>query len=325
MSSQGFPTAPLPAGPVDGAGQIHRIAYPRARKPRYWLHLLLFLLTLVTTTAVGAQMSYNFERELPAFSAADLGAMGYLFRDPIRLLHGLPFSLILLAILLAHEFGHYFACWFYRINASLPYFIPAPTLIGTLGAFIRIRSPIYTRRALFDIGIAGPLAGFALLVPAMAIGLAYSKVIPGIAEQGELVFGIPLIQGVLASAVFPGVAASDIYLHPIARAAWVGALATALNLLPIGQLDGGHILYSFVGKRHRMLSRIFVVALLPLGLFGSRHWLIWAAVLFLLGTRHPSIQDADPLGAGRRRLGMLALVVFLLSFTLVPVTLVEGF
>jgi membrane-associated protease RseP (regulator of RpoE activity) len=247
------------------------------------------------------------------------------FRQPEQWLAGLPFSLTLLAILLAHEFGHYFACWFYRVDATLPFFIPAPTLIGTLGAFIRIRSPIYTRRALFDIGIAGPLAGFVVLLPALAIGLAYSKVIPGIANEGELVFGIPALQGLLAAAVFPGVDPHDIYLHPVARAAWVGALATALNLLPIGQLDGGHILYSFVGRRHRLLSRIFVAALVPLGLFGSRHWLIWAALLFLLGTRHPSIQDTSPLGSGRRKLGLLALVTFLVSFTLAPVQIMDGF
>ncbi|MCP5109322.1 MAG: site-2 protease family protein [bacterium] len=310
---------------MDGSGLSSPPVYRRRRKPRYWLHLLLFALTLVTTTVVGARMAFNFENNLPAFSASDLTGILGTFLDPSQWASGLPFSLTLVGILLAHEFGHFFACVYYRIDASLPYFLPAPTLIGTLGAFIRIRSPIYTRRALFDVGVAGPLAGFAMLLPLLAIGISYSKVIPGIAEQGEIVFGSPAVESVLVAAILPGVNAADIYLHPMARAAWVGVLATALNLLPIGQLDGGHILYSFVGKRRRILSRVFVVALIPLGILGSRQWLLWAAVLFLLGTRHPSIQDPAPLGPGRRKLGLLALGIFILSFSPAPVLLMDGF
>lgn len=312
-------------GPENGSRLWSRPVPRRRTKRRYWLHLLLLVVTLVTTTAVGARMSASFENNLPAFSADDLAAIADLFRNPQSWVKGLPFSLTLLAILLAHEFGHFVACWFYRIDASLPYFLPAPTLIGTLGAFIRIRSPIYTRRALFDVGVAGPLAGFVVVLPALAVGLAYSKVTPGIAEQGELIFGAPLLQHLLAGLIFPDVETKDIYLHPIARAAWVGTLATALNLLPIGQLDGGHILYSFVGRFHRRLSRVFVLALIPLGLFVSRHWLIWAALLLLLGTRHPSIQDLSPLGTGRWKLGILALVVFVLCFTVTPVRIADGF
>ena len=135
-----------------------------------------------------------------------------------------------------------------------------------MGAFIKIRAPIYSRRTLFDIAVAGPIAGFVVLLPALVLGIAYSKVIPGIANEGELVFGSPLLVEILERLMFPGVPSSDIYLHPIARAAWVGILATALNLLPIGQLDGGHILYSFVGERSRILSRILVVCLIPIGL-----------------------------------------------------------
>lgn len=297
----------------------------RRRKNRYWLHLLLLAVTVITTTAIGARMAENFAANRPAFSPEDMAAIIHMGAEPSRWFAGLPFSITLLGILLCHEFGHYVACWLYRIDASLPYFIPAPTLIGTFGAFIRIRTPIYTRRALFDVGIAGPIAGVVVMLPALAIGLAYSKVIPGIAESGELIFGIPLLETLFARLVFPGVPSSDIYLHPIARAAWVGALATALNLLPIGQLDGGHILYSFVGKWHRRLSRLFVLALVPLGLFGSRQWIIWAVLLFFLGTRHPLIQDATPLGSGRRKLAILALVLFLLCFTVTPVRLADGF
>jgi membrane-associated protease RseP (regulator of RpoE activity) len=291
----------------------------------YWIHVLLLLLTLLTTTAMGSRLALNFEQNLPAFSDQDLGAFLRLVRDPSLLWQGLPFSLTLLTILMAHEMGHYLACLHYRVDASLPYFLPAPTLIGTLGAFIRIRSPIYTRAMLFDIGIAGPLAGFFFLLPALGIGFAYSKVIPGIAVQGDLVFGVPLLERITAMLVFPGVPASDIYLHPVARAAWVGLLATALNLLPIGQLDGGHILYAFLGERHRMLSKFFIAVLVLLGVLFSPSWLLWALLLLLFGMRHPAVVDYGGLGGGRKRLALVALIIFALSFTVTPVELGGAF
>ncbi len=290
-------------------------AKPAKFRQRYWLHALLFALTVYSTTLVGARLAYNFAHNLPAFDIeTDLFAYGELWNDPAQLAAGLPFSLTLLTILLAHEFGHYLACLFYRVDASLPYFIPAPTLIGTLGAFIRIRGPIYSRRALFDIGIAGPIAGFVFLLPAMAIGLAYSKVIPDVPSEGSILFGVPTLLWLLEKLIFPGVSGSVIYLHPVARAAWIGVFATALNLLPIGQLDGGHILYAFVGERHRRLSIAFALLLVPIGLIYWWGWLFWAAVLFILGARHPVIYDDNPLGAARRRLGALALLIFALSF-----------
>lgn len=273
---------------------------------------------------MGARLALSFAQNVPPWSDHDLDALARLARDPALLLHGLPFSLTLLAILMAHELGHYFACRHYGVDATLPYFLPAPTLIGTFGAFIRIRSPIYSRPVLFDIGIAGPLAGFLFLLPAFAIGLAYSKVIPGIAASGDLIFGVPILQVWMEAVIFPGVASSDIYLHPVARAAWVGVLATALNLLPIGQLDGGHIVYAFTSRRHKLLSRIFVALLVPIGLMFSVSWLLWAVILLLFGMRHPMVYDATPLGPGRRRLGLLALLIFLLSFTLAPVSLGDG-
>ncbi len=241
-------------------------------------------------------------------------------RHPLLALNGLAFSVTLMAILLAHELGHYFACRYYGIDASLPYFLPCPSPIGTLGAFIRIRSPIYTRQALFDVGIGGPLAGFALLVPAMVIGIGASKIIPGsgIAERGDLIFGVPAIQRVFEWIIFPHARSADILLHPMARAAWVGTLATALNLLPIGQLDGGHILYAFFARRHKLLSRIFVLALIPLGIFYSLSWFVWAALLFFLALRHPVIYDTTPLDRPRVALGLAALAIFLLTFTLAP-------
>jgi membrane-associated protease RseP (regulator of RpoE activity) len=223
-----------------------------------------------------------------------------------------------MTILMAHEMGHFLACVYYRIDATLPFFLPAPTFIGTLGAFIRFRSPIYSRRVLFDIGIAGPLAGFVFLVPALAIGLTFSKVIPGIAHQGDMWLGSPLLLRALEWVVFPGIPSSDIYLHPVARAAWVGLLATALNLLPIGQLDGGHILYSFFGKQHAVVSTVCCLALIPLGLL-YWPWSVWGVLFFIFARRHFSIVDHSDLGMGRRALGLLSVLIFILCFIPEPV------
>jgi membrane-associated protease RseP (regulator of RpoE activity) len=284
-----------------------------------WRHILLFLLTLLSTTAVGARLAFNFEQNRPTY-IDDLWVAIFSVAHPSSLLQGLPFSLTLLTILLAHEMGHYLTCRYYHIDASLPYFLPAPTLIGTFGAFIRIRSAIPSKRQLFDVGIAGPLAGFLFVVPSLAIGLAYSKIIPGIAVQGDFVFGTPGIMRLFESWIMPGVSPADILVHPIARAAWAGVLATALNLMPIGQLDGGHILYSFVGERHKILTRLFVFALLPLGYFSdSWSWIFWAALIFFFGMKHPRLYDRSSLGGGRVQLAVLALVIFVLCFSPAPV------
>ena len=320
MSPQGNIPGTGLSVPSNGSGLRPPRLWKSSGRPRYWLHALLLLLTLATTTTIGARLEANFRDNLPAFELdRDLAAIVAMWSHPRALVAGLPFSLTLLGILLAHEFGHYFTCRYYRVDASLPYFIPFPSFIGTLGAFIRIRSPIYSRQVLFDIGIAGPLAGFACLLPALGIGLAYSKVLPGIANRGDLVIGLPPLVWLLDKAVFPGIVPADIYLHPVARAAWVGIFATALNLLPIGQLDGGHILYSFIGERHKLFSKVFVVALLPLGLF-TRYWpwFLWAVLLYIFCLRHPSIFDSTPLSPGRRWLGYLALAIFLLCFMTTP-------
>jgi membrane-associated protease RseP (regulator of RpoE activity) len=295
------------------------VALVRAR-PRYWLHSLLFALTLVTSTGVGARMAHNFAANRPAFDLEqDLSALLEILSHPWLLVDGLPFSLTLLTILLAHEMGHHLTCVWHGVDASLPYFIPAPTFIGTFGAFIRIRSPIYSKRVLFDIGIAGPVAGFLFLLPAMAIGLAYSKVAPGFADRGDLIFGTPPVLRALEFLIFPGVPARDIYLHPVARAAWVGVLATALNLLPIGQLDGGHILYAFFARRHRLLSRLVVGALIPIGFIYWYGWLVWAGFFAFFGLKHPTtIYDPVELDRGRKRMGLLALGILLATFTLQP-------
>jgi membrane-associated protease RseP (regulator of RpoE activity) len=296
-------------------------------KHRYWLHTLLLLLTLVTTTVVGSGLARSFAARRPFDFEADLEGYTRLWHDPAYVLNGLPFSLTLLAILMAHEMGHYLAARYYRVDVTLPFFIPAPTLIGTLGAFIRIRSAILSKKILFDIGIAGPLAGFVALLIPMAAGVAMSRIAPGIAAHGELVFGTPLVLRFFEWVIFPHAQTADIYLHPIARAAWVGLLATALNLLPIGQLDGGHILYSFLGERTKILSRVFVAALAGLGafqLFTSDYhvgymWLLWAGVLLLLGMRHPAIVDPGRLSRTRQWLGLAALIIFILTFTLAPI------
>lgn len=290
------------------------------RRHRYWLHVLLFLLTLMSTTAVGARLAENFHRNLPAvYLAEDLGAYRVLLANPGAWVAGLQFSLTLMTILLAHEMGHYLACSHYGLDASLPYFMPFPSLIGTLGAFIRIRSPIYFRRVLFDVGIAGPLAGFALILPAAVFGIAASRVVPGIAVQGDLNFGTPPLFWLLERILYPGVAPADISLHPVARAAWVGVFATALNLLPIGQLDGGHLLYAFFAERHRLMSRLLCAALFPLG-FLWWPWFGWSVVLFFFGSRHPAVYDPSGLGSERRKLGVLALAIFLLCFMPAPIT-----
>ena len=284
-----------------------------------WRNIVLFLLTLLSTTAVGARLAFNFDQNRPTY-IDDLWMAITSVADPSSLVAGLPFSITLLTILLAHEMGHYFTCRYYGIDASLPYFLPAPTLIGTFGAFIRIRSAIPYKRQLYDVGIAGPLAGFLFIIPALAIGIAYSKIIPGIGVQGDFVFGTPGVMRVLEAWIMPGVPPADILVHPIGRAAWAGVLATALNLMPMGQLDGGHILYSFVGERHKILTRLFVLALLPLGYFSDTwSWFFWAALIFFFGMRHPRLYDTTPLGRGRVQLAVLALVIFILSFSPVPV------
>ena len=326
MSSDGSsqPTVP-PNQPIHvlwtGSTLYNPYAFDDPPRPRdrYWLHILLLLLTLGTTSIVGAGLSADFAANLPPRFA---GFEGYVrvWHHPAYLLGGLPFSLTLLFILMCHEMGHYITSRIYRVDATLPFFLPAPTLIGTMGAFIRIRSSVPTKRAMFDIGIAGPIAGFIALIPALAIGVAMSKVIPGIANQGDLIFGTPLILRTFERLIFPGVAADNIYLHPVARAAWAGLLATALNLLPIGQLDGGHILYTIVGARlSKVLSYIFIAALIPLGIFFAYSWLVWAALLFFIARRHPVIYDDRPLDPTRRWLALVALAILILSFTASPV------
>jgi membrane-associated protease RseP (regulator of RpoE activity) len=293
----------------------------QAPKNRLWVHILLFVATLFTTTLVGAHMQYNFSHNLPFFDLErdylDIFTVG--LRSWSLFFAGLPFSLTLLSILMAHELGHYLACVYYEVDATLPFFLPAPTpFTGTLGAFIRIRSAIYSKRILFDIGVAGPLAGFVFLIPALGVGLAFSKVIPGINHQGTIQLGVPALEWILQRIVFPGVPGADIYLHPVARAAWVGMFATALNLLPVGQLDGGHVVYALLGRSHKWITQTFLLALLPMGRWWSGWW-FWAALLFFFARKHPPVYDQTEIGNSRVRLGILALVVFVLCFSITPI------
>ena len=289
-------------------------------KNQLWLHLLLLVMTMFTTTLVGAHMQYNFSHNLPFFDVEnylDIFTLG--LGSPRLFFAGLPFSLTLLTILMAHELGHYLACVYYGVDATLPFFLPAPTpFTGTLGAFIRIRSAIHSKRVLFDIGIAGPLAGFVFLVPALGVGLAFSNVIPGINPQGMIQLGTPALQWILQRTIFPGVAGADIYLHPVARAAWVGMFATALNLLPVGQLDGGHIVYALLRRSHKWITQTFLLLLLPMGKLWNGWW-FWAVLLFFFARKHPPVYDYAEIGNSRIKLGILALVVFLLCFSIAPI------
>ena len=316
MASQDFSPAPYPYFTEERASAEHFVPQARTRE-RYWLYGLLFALTMLTTTVVGSALQYDFARNLPFDIEHGFDAYARVWRHPAEILQGLPFSLTLATILLAHEFGHYLACMYYHVDASLPYFLPGPPFAGTFGAFIRVRSAIYSKRVLFDIGVAGPLAGFVFLLPALSVGLAFSKVIPGIGEHGSIHFGTPLLQWLLEKAVFPGVGTVDIDLHPVARAAWIGIFATALNLLPVGQLDGGHILYAMAENKHRRVSMVAIVALVPLGFFWPA-WPFWAAILFL-GRRHPVVNDSSHLDRGRRQLGWISLAIFILCFTYAPI------
>jgi membrane-associated protease RseP (regulator of RpoE activity) len=285
---------------------------------------LLFLLTLISTLVVGASFAASYalgqSPEIDGFFAM----YGTLLAHPRYLLAGVPFAFTLLGILLAHELGHYFACRYYGISASYPYFIPAPTLIGTLGAFIRIRSPIYNRNALFDVGLAGPVVGFLFAIPALAIAISYSKVL--LLSQGHpsVLFGNPLALRILLALLRPGVPPSELLLHPVGRAAWVGLFATSLNLLPGGQLDGGHILYATASKYHRRVTLVVALLLIPLGYMFWAGWYLWAALLLAIGFRHPPLlYQWEPLDRTRLLWTAVAVLIFILTFMPMPV-LVRG-
>ncbi len=301
-----------------------------ARRPRqrYWLHALLLLLTCFTTLVVGAHMQHNFNLGRPAFlfddTAGPLLRLPWALVHPERLLLGIPFAGALMLILLAHEMGHYLMCKRYGVWATLPFFIPAPTLIGTFGAFIRIRSPIRSRTGLFDIGIAGPIAGFVVAVGVLVVALGLSKPIPVGAPLADLDLGFPMIFQLVhhwldVSGLGRGPTAlplDRVLLHPAAIAAWVGMFATSLNLLPGGQLDGGHIVFSIAPRAHRWISWLTTIALLFMAYFLCYVWLMWAILLRLSSLRHPQVAEW-PKVAGWRIL-FAGFAILMLVLTLAP-------
>ena len=274
-----------------------------------WLHLVLFLLTFISTLAVGVEH-------------AGVGLLS-IVDHPGNIIKGFPFSITLLVILLSHELSHYFFSRRHHVDATLPYFIPAPTLFGTLGAFIKMKSPITTKNALMDIGSSGPIAGFILSVIACVIGLSLSKVMPVVKQPGLMIFGDSLLFTALSKLILGVVPENqDIVLHPIAFAGWIGFFVTSMNLLPIGQLDGGHISYALLGERHHLLSKILIVVLVLLGVLVFEGWIVWAILLVILGIKHPPILEPYiPLDEGRKAAGLLSLAIFLLTFIPVPITI----
>jgi membrane-associated protease RseP (regulator of RpoE activity) len=268
----------------------------------------------------GTGIVSNYAARRPAFSVdLSLTLFRSIAQHPARLGLGLPFASTLLAILLAHELGHYLTCRYYSLRVSYPYFIPAPTLIGTMGAFIRIRSPMLTRAMLLDVAVAGPIAGFVLAAPALAWGVLHAQLAPGPAQPDAIIPGTPLALILLAHRLRPGAHSAQLALTPVGLAGWVGLFVTALNLLPMGQLDGGHILYAVIGKRHKLLSRGLSLALLPLGWYCWPGWYLWAAILWLIGTGHPPVLlPADPLDRGRQMLAVVAGLIFVLCFMPTP-------
>ena len=322
------PLRPIPV-PLDwrNSAAVRSFYAPVPQNPPLKTLLLsgfLFLLTLCTCLVAGSQFAVAFAHNESVSVDDFVHGFKLLVQHPAALLNGLPFAITLLTILLAHELGHFFACRHHHIRTSYPFFIPAPTLIGTFGAFILLRSPIRSTRALFDVGASGPFVGFVFAVPALVFGVLAAKVVPAIADpaNSDVIFGAPLILHILAKIFHPNAPASTLLLHPVGRAAWVGLFATSLNLLPSGQLDGGHILRSVNTRLHRIISNFLPAALILLGFL--RHWngwYIWGALLFgLRFLRTAPIYDDTPLDPDRRFAAFLALLIFLLCFMPAPIS-----
>lgn len=297
-------------------------------KRRYWLHIALFLVTLLSTLCVGARLQYEFDHNLNFFPFSDepyFIPWTWTLADWHRLFLGIPFSFCLLGILTTHEMGHYILCLRRKVYATWPFFIPFPSLIGTMGAFIRIRAPIRNRRDLFDIGIAGPIAGFMVAIPVLVFALMASKPLTP-AAQDSASFGVPLIFKLVHQALhFLGshaaiaqLDASRLFFHPTAIAAWVGMFATALNLIPGGQLDGGHIVFALNPRLHRALSMLAIIALLPLAWYFWAGWLVWAIVLRLMG-RHPPVPEFPALDTKRKWLAAFGFLMLVLTFAYNPI------
>ncbi|GIU81176.1 MAG: site-2 protease family protein [Acidobacteria bacterium] len=321
----------------------------------YWIingkHLLLFLLTFATTTIAGSLYPFGpvqiFAEEKQAITFWDylrfpvdyfwflISALHLLLTNEEVLTAGLKFSISLLFILSAHEAGHYFACRFYKVKATLPYFLPAPPLMGpagTFGAFIKIRSLIPSKKATFDIGVAGPIAGFIALLPIAVLGIMnVYEVAPTSKPVIDLEFSDPLLIKILAWLFGVDLESTSLVkMNSYYAAAWLGLLVTALNLLPSGQLDGGHAIYALFGKRiHKLTGFISFVAMSFLAITGFYLYNSPSGFLFalLLGVMmmipHPALPDETPLDVKRKFIALLVLLIFILSFTPFPIHLVE--
>lgn len=328
------PTSPLAAPELEYFRPVPAFV-PNPPKARYWLHAVLLLATCFTTLTMGARMQYNFAHDRPALSFSDEPIAGEMLpffpvswyrTHPERLLGGLPFMFTLMLFFMAHEMGHYLYCRRYGVYATLPFFIPAPTPIGTMGAVILIRSRIRSRTALFDIGIAGPIAGFLVAVGLVAMSLGWSKPLYSGIAGAEYAFGFPLIFELLRSlltslGMLHGVAAlpvSQVSMHPVAIAAWIGMLATSLNLLPGGQLDGGHIVFSIMPRAHKIVSRFTILVLLVMSYYLWTGWFVWAILLWLSSFRHPQVAEWPRVSGKRMWLALFALLMLVLTLTPAP-------
>jgi membrane-associated protease RseP (regulator of RpoE activity) len=270
-----------------------------------YVHILLFVLTFFSTLLAGA-----LQRGVDPFAS------------PGRMVEGLPFSATLMLILLSHELSHYMASRLHRTKATLPYFIPAPTIIGTFGALIKMKSPIETRRALIDIGASGPIAGFIISVAASIFGLLNSSVVFTGGLEGALGLGDSILFSSLANLLVGSPPEGyDILLHPVAFAGWIGLFVTSLNLLPIGQLDGGHISFALFGRLHTGVSYALVGILAVLTFYWSG-WGIWAVLMVVLGLKHPPVMFWEaPLDPRRKLAGWLSFAIFVITFIPQPFTI----
>jgi len=297
-------------GNADVVQALHGVE--AARPTNLIINVLLLIATIITTLMAGAIISGVLMRSPEVF-----------LRRPALLLEGIPFAFTLLLILGIHEMGHYAAGRFHRTAVTLPYFIPMPPFgalpLGTLGAFIQMRSPIPHRRALFDIGVAGPLAGLVVAIGAYMIGLSSATVEHGSRglTLGRSIFTQFLIGLFQPEALQPGF---GVQLNPIMLAGWLGLFVTVINLLPVGQLDGGHILYAVMGRRAKWVGFVTIGILVVLGIvFGATTWLVWAVLGLLFGVRHaPALDDITPLDPARKLIALVTLVIFVLIFVPVP-------
>ena len=295
----------------DGLTWVRALPFVEVEAPsRPRLNIILFVLTVLSTVVSGSGAFFDFNP----------------LTEPLKLANGFPFAFTLLGILGTHEFGHYFTARHYGASVSLPYFIPAPPpfLFGTLGAIIRMRSPARDRNSLFDIAAAGPLAGLVVALPALWLGLSWSKVGP-VPPGGAVVFGDSLAMRFMTWLVFgPLPPGHDVFVHPVALAGWVGLFVTALNLIPVGQLDGGRIAYALFGARHRQVSLAAFLALLVLGaVTGSGNWFVWAFLLFfVMGFQHqPPLDDLSRLSPARYAVGIGCLILLFLLIPPVPIAI----